>query len=102
MADKKRLGKMLQQREAVRPVDRYEPAAAPTTRLGKAQTSKPVDAQTSKEVKKQTSEPLKKFGTWLTPGTIKRVKVFAALEDKHDYEIVEAALVEYLDAHQEQ
>ncbi len=82
--------------------------------LANQQTSKETNQQASKPVKKladkeenqhtslpanqRTSKLLKKFGSYLTPESIKKLKLIATERDVKDYEILQDAVDMYLEA----
>ena len=95
----------LTRREAVAPVNMYEPQVENTTsgehhKDTSGQGDKPTNPQTDKTVRGQTHKPTKplveKYTTHLRPETIKAVKRTALDQDRKDYEIVQAALDAYL------
>jgi len=51
----------------------------------------------STQVDKPTKPLVEKYTTHLLPSTIKAIKVFAAAHDLKDYEVVQAAISEYLE-----
>ncbi len=63
----------------------------------------PVSTQTHKTTSTQVDKPTKplveKYTTHLLPSTIKAIKIFAAEHDLKDYEVVQAALIEFLERH---
>ena len=56
-----------------------------------------VHKPTSGQVDKPASPLVVKYTTHLLPSTIKAIKVFAAAHDLKDYEVVQAAISEYLE-----
>jgi hypothetical protein len=96
----------LAQREVVEPVDMY------TKQQVDKSDNLQVDMTTSREVDKNTSIPsseptsgqtnkkskplVEKYTTHLRPETIKAVKRVALESDRKDYEVVQAALDQYL------
>ena len=61
----------------------------------------PASTQVHKTTSGQVDKPVKplveKYTTHLLPSTIKAIKVFAAAHDLKDYEVVQAAISEYLE-----
>jgi len=55
-----------------------------------------VHKTTSGQVDKPAKPLVEKYTTHLLPSTIKAIKVFAAAHDLKDYEVVQAAISEYL------
>jgi hypothetical protein len=96
-------------REAVKPVDFYNPSPNELEKSAYFQEAKEdksiqVDKTTSTQVVKDTkpqavkeAKPqIVKYTTHLKPKTIKAVKMLAVETDRKDYEIVEEALEAYL------
>ena len=96
----------LAQREVVEPVDMYTkpqveksdnlqvdmPTSGEVDKHTSIPSSQPTSGQTNK-----TSKPLvEKYTTHLRPETIKAVKRVALESDRKDYEVVQAALDQYL------
>ncbi len=80
----------LAQREVVEPVDMYTKPQVGKTISG--QVGEPTNGQTDKKAK-----PLvEKYTTHLRPEIIKAIKRAALESDRKDYEVVQAALEQYL------
>ncbi len=75
-----------------------------TSKGEKKQTGKEANQKVGKEVSQQTSLPinqfasktLKKFGSYLTPESIKKLKLIATERDIKDYEVLQEAVDQYL------
>jgi hypothetical protein len=59
-------------------------------------TDKSTNQQINKVVNQQTSKTLKRFGSYLTPESLKELKRIAFESDKKDYEVLQEAVDEYL------
>jgi hypothetical protein len=71
-----------------------------TNRQVHKRTNQHVDKSTSLQVDKstspQTDKPLRRFTTYLTPDSIKPMKMIALEENKKEYEIFQEAVDDYL------
>ena len=96
----------LPQREVVEPVDMYtnpqvEKSTSPqhgkdTSVQAHEATNPLVDKTTSRQVGKKMKPQVEKYTTHLRPETIKAIKRAALDSDRKDYEVVQAALDQYL------
>jgi hypothetical protein len=70
----------------------------------RGQTSKPANMQADEDANSLADEPVslqaskivKKHGTYLTPDSIKRLKLIAVEENRKDYEVLQEAVDQYL------
>jgi hypothetical protein len=60
------------------------------------QISKSTSQQADKSTSQQTNKRLKRFGTYLTPESIRAMKQLALDTDKDDYEVFQEAVDTYL------
>lgn len=58
---------------------------------------KTADQHINKSTHQQTSKKLKRFGSYLTPESLKELKRIAFETDKKDYEVLQEAVNEFLD-----
>ncbi len=96
----------LPQREVVEPVDMYtnpqvdnttSPQASKDTSVQTDEATNPLaDKTTSTQVDKKIRPQGEKYTTHLRPETIKAIKRAALDSDRKDYEVVQAALDQYL------
>ena len=59
--------------------------------------NKSTNQQINKSTHQQTSKKLKRFGSYLTPESLKELKRIAFETDKKDYEVLQEAVNEFLD-----
>ena len=96
----------LAQREVVEPVDMYtnpqvdkttRPQAGNDTSVQADEATNPLaDKTTSRLVDKKIKPQVGKYTTHLRPETIKGIKRAALDSDRKDYDVVQAALAQYL------
>jgi len=96
----------LAQREVVEPVDMYtspqvdkptSPQEGKDTSVQADDATNPLaDKTTSRQVDKKMKPQVEKYTTHLRPETIKAIKRAALDSDRKDYEVVQAALDQYL------
>ncbi len=83
-----------------------KPTSGQTRKTTSTQVEKPaklqVDKATSGGVDETTKPLVEKYTTHLRPGTIKAIKVYAALHDMKDYEVAQMAFDRLLQGEKEE
>ncbi len=83
----KKRTQLFSDRQIVKPINLYD---------GSGSENKPESKQTSKNTNTQKTS-LKKFSSYLKPETIKDLKRLAIEKDKKDYEVLQAAVDQYIE-----